>query len=131
MRAALAEAGLDWEVDSAGTSNYHPGEAPDRRAIATARANGVDIGNLRGRQITRDDFHRFTHILALDTTNLAGIETTAPRDGTARIHMLMDYVEGREGQSVKDPYYGDQSDFEAVWEEVSIAARALVERLGG
>ena len=93
MRAALAEAGLDWEVDSAGTSNYHPGEAPDRRAIATARANGVDLGNQRGRQLTQDDFHRFTHILALDTANLAGIETTAPRDGTAKTQMLMDFVE--------------------------------------
>ena len=37
------------EVDSAGTAGYHVGERPDRRAIAVARDQGIDISHLRGR----------------------------------------------------------------------------------
>lgn len=129
FRAAAAEAGLDCEVNSAGTSDYHIGEPPDRRAIATAKAHGVDIAGHYGRQLSRDDFYRYTHIIALDKANLAGIDAVAPNNGTAKIAMLMDYVEGREGEAVKDPYYGDRSDFETVWEEVSLAAKGLVELL--
>lgn len=129
FRAAAARAGLAAEIDSAGTSAYHIDEPPDPRAIATAAARGVDISGLRGRQIARDDFYRFTHILALDTANLEGIRSREPRDGTAHVALLLNAVEGRAGQSIKDPYYGDQAGFEAVWDEVARAADALIERL--
>lgn len=131
FRAAAEEAGLDCEVGSAGTAGYHIGEPPDPRAIATALANGVDISSYSGQQLSADHFYEFTHIFALDAANLEGIKARAPRNGTAQVALLLDVVEGREGQAVKDPYYGDKSDFEAVWEEVSIAAEALVEKLQG
>jgi len=129
FRAAAEKSGLDCEADSAGTASYHIGEPPDRRAIATARRHNVDIAYFRGRQIEQDDFYRFTHIFALDSANLAGIKAIAPRDGTAKVALLMDLVEGREGTPVKDPYYGDQRDFEAVWDEVTAASEALIEEL--
>ena len=34
FRHAAAEAGLDVEVDSAGTADYHVGEQPDPRIVA-------------------------------------------------------------------------------------------------
>ena len=37
-------------VDSAGTGNWHVGKQPDERSIATAKKNGVDISNQKGRQ---------------------------------------------------------------------------------
>jgi protein-tyrosine phosphatase len=129
LRAAAARAELDIEVASAGTASYHIGEPPDLRAIATARAHGVDITGLRVRQIAAQDFHDFTHILALDSANLEGIRARAPRDGTAHVALVMDAVEGRGGQSVKDPYYGDEAGFADVWDEVALAADALIERL--
>ena len=36
-------AGLDWEVDSAGTAGYHIGEQPHVLSQKTALANGIDI----------------------------------------------------------------------------------------
>lgn len=129
LRAAAEKAGLECDVGSAGTADYHIGESPDPRAVATAKANGVNIGWLYGQQLAREDFYTYSHILALDTANLEGVKARAPRDATAHVALVMDAVEGREGQPVKDPYYGDQSDFDAVWEEVTLAAKALVERL--
>ena len=129
FRKAATEAGLECEVDSVGTAGYHIGSAPDPRAIATARAHGADISVLQGRQLAPSDFDRFTHILALDTANLAGIRAKAPRGARAQVSLLMDAVPGCEGQPVADPYYGDESDFEAVWDQIGIAVRHLVDGL--
>lgn len=129
FRKAAKEAGLDCEVDSVGTAAYHIGEPPDPRAIATARKHGVDIASALGRQLEPSDFERFSHIFALDKANLAGIMGRAPRDARAKVSLLMDVVPGREGEAVADPYYGDESDFEEAWEEISVAVGHLIETL--
>lgn len=116
-------------VDSAGTASYHIGCQPDPRAIAIAARHGVDIAGQSARQIERDDFYRFTHIVALDRANLEGIRSRAPRDGTARLAMLYDAVEGRAGQNVADPYYGDEAAFEAAWEAITIGTAAWLAKL--
>lgn len=136
-RSPLAEAafrteaerlGLDVEVDSAGTADWHTGKAPDPRARALAKAKGAPIDHLQARQIAPEDYRRFTHIFALDETNLAEIRERAPADATAQIGLLLDCVPGRECQPVADPYYGDEAGFEVTWRDVSEAARALAQR---
>ncbi len=129
FRKAAAEAGLEAIADSAGTADYHVGSPPDPRSIVIAARYGVDILEYQGRQIAAADYTLFTHIFALDSANLADIRRHAPGDTTAEIALLLDVVDGREGQPVLDPYYGDQEDFEATWADVSAAAEALVARL--
>ena len=129
LREAARKAGLDLEVDSAGTAGYHIGEAPDPRAIATARAMGVDISDARGRQLSERDFEQFTHIFALDKANMAGIKAREPRHSEAKLALLLDMVEGREGEAVPDPYYGDEEGFAECWETISLAVDRLVAKL--
>lgn len=129
FRAAAQERGLACFIDSAGTASYHVGHQPDPRAIAVASLNGIDISGQTARQIERDDFYRFTHIVALDRANLEGVRTKAPRDATARLAMLMDPVEGRSGEPVPDPYYGDTAAFERAWGMIDLGVRAWAERL--
>ena len=129
FRALAERAGLDCIVDSAGTASYHLGDAPDPRAIAIARAHGIEIGGQAARQINPKDFHRFDYIIAMDSANLEGIKARAPRDGTARISMLFDAVGGREGVSVPDPYHGTADDFANVWMEINEGVTALVLRM--
>jgi protein-tyrosine phosphatase len=131
FRAEAEKAGLDAEVDSAGTGNWHVGSPPDRRAQAEARRHGIEISTCRARQVEREDFHRFTHILALDASNLDDLIAIAPRDATARLSLLLDHVVGLEGQSVADPYFGDDAGFTLTWHEVSMAAQALVREFLG
>ena len=126
FRAEAARAGLDAIADSAGTADYHVGEAPDPRSIRTAARFGIDIAGFRGRQASAQDFHDFTHIFALDHANLAGLQRIAPAGHGAHLGLLMDLVAGREGQAVADPYYGDEAGFLITWNEVSLAAHALV-----
>lgn len=127
LRHAVAQAGIKAMIDSAGTGGWHAGEPPDRRAIAEARRHGIDITSYRARQVTRDDFARFGSIYALDHQNLADLRKLAPAGSSAKLSLLMDVVSGCEGQAVDDPWYGEAADFARCWEEVSAAARAIVE----
>ncbi|MFZ4164387.1 low molecular weight protein-tyrosine-phosphatase [Brevundimonas sp. NPDC058933] len=137
-RSPLAEAAfreearrvkLDVLVDSAGTGDWHVGSPPDPRAQAVARKNGVDISVLRGRQVNPADFRRFTHIVALDEDNLANLRRLAPVDATAELSLLLDHVEGREGQPVADPYFGDDDGFDFTWADVTAGAQGLAATL--
>ena len=129
FRAEAGRIGLDAEADSAGTGNWHRGEPPDRRAIAVARRNGVDISHLRARQIRPGDFEAFDLVLALDRDNLADLEALRSAGSRAALSLLLDHVPGRQGEAVADPYYGDDSHFDITWRDVTEAARALADRL--
>jgi protein-tyrosine phosphatase len=129
-RAAFARAGLVVRLDSAGTGDWHIGRPPDTRAQAVAKAQGVDIGPLRARQLCADDFHDFDLILAADQNNLRDLHAAAPADHRARLALMLDMVAGRAGQAVADPYYGDDAAFQACWRDVSAVAAALVRAKG-
>jgi protein-tyrosine phosphatase len=133
-RSPLAEAAfrqvvdasrLEVFVDSAGTGDWHIGHPPDHRAQAVAAAEGVDISRYQARQVDRTDFMRFSHIIALDQSNLHDLHLMRPEDATAKLSLLLDHVPGRIGQSVADPYYGDARDFEVTWADVMAGAEGL------
>lgn len=129
LRVEAERTGLEVEVDSAGTGDWHLGYPPDPRAAAVAERNGVDISHLRARQVTAADFARFDHIVALDLQNLGNLEAMRPEDAKARLSLLLDHVPEREGQAVADPYYGDDSHFDETWRDVTQGARALAREL--
>jgi protein-tyrosine phosphatase len=129
LRRAAGLSGIDLVIDSAGTGDWHIGHSPDRRAQAIARSQGVDIAHYRARQVDLADFDRFTHIVALDAQNLADLGKLRPENTRAQLSLLLDHVPGREGQSVADPYYGDDAAFELAWAEVSAGAAGLLARL--
>jgi protein-tyrosine phosphatase len=129
FRAEAQKLGLDVEIDSAGTGDWHLGYPPDRRATAVAMREGVDISHLRARRVTPDDFRRFDHIVALDSQNLRDLEAMRPAGGKAELSLLLDHVEGREGQAVADPYYGGEEHFDAAWADAAEGARGLARKL--
>jgi len=61
MRQKSAEAGLNWEIDSAGTGQWHVGQPPDERSIAVAQKNRLDISAQRARRFRKSDFEAFDH----------------------------------------------------------------------
>lgn len=126
FRFEAEKAGLDAEIDSAGTGGWHAGDPPDPRAQATALAAGIDISRYAARKVVPADFRRFTHIVAMDSQNLADLRAMAPADCGAHIAMLLDHVPGREGASIADPYYGGEENFRDTWEDAVVGARALV-----
>lgn len=125
LRLRAAKAGVPMLIDSAGTGNWHVGDAPDPRAVAAARAHGADIGSLRARQVAVSDFRRFSHIFAMDGDNLAALQRMVPAGGT-RPRLLLDLVPGHEGQPVPDPYWSDAAAFRDLWSLLDRAALAIL-----
>ena len=130
FRQAADKSGFIINVDSAGTGNWHVGSAPDPRACAVALDHGgVDIGNLRARQIRKSDFYDFDLILAMDSSNLRDLEALRPERSSATLSLLLDYLPGQEGKSVADPYYGTYADFEVCWRQVQSATQYFLSML--
>ena len=131
LRVEVERLGLEVEIDSAGTGDWHIGHPPDRRAAAVASRNGIDISHLRARQVAPEDFSRFDHIIALDAQNLANLKAMRPEGSRAEVSLLLDHVPGREGEAVADPYYGGEEHFDATWNDVTDGARALARKIAG
>jgi protein-tyrosine phosphatase len=115
-----------FEIDSAGTHDYHIGEAPDRRAIAAAARRGVDLSELRARRVDDNDFGRFDLILAMDRENLSLLHQRAPRECHPRIRLILDYAPEAYTREVPDPYYGGAKGFEEVLDLLEQAAQGLL-----
>lgn len=131
LRARLASSPLAGRVhvDSAGTGGWHAGEPPDRRAIACARGQGVDIGGQRARQLTSEDFDAFDWILCADHANIRDVLRIAPSARRDRVALLLDWAGVQADGEIPDPYTGGPEDFARVWRLVDSAAQAVVARL--
>jgi protein-tyrosine phosphatase len=130
FRRAVAARGVAhrFAIDSAGISDFHEGDPPDRRAIAVAAARGFDISGQRSRPVRPGDFVAFDWILAMDAANLAALDAAAPDHARAHIGLYLEVAEGRP-QAVPDPYYDGPAAFEAVLDMVDRAAERLLDRL--
>lgn len=117
-------------VDSAGTTDYHQGGAPDRRAQAAARLRGVDLSSLRARQIKVDDLSRFDYVLAMDANNLERIRSLQTRaQATAQVQLLLDYARHADTPEVPDPYFGGSGGFEHVLDLIEDACQGLLDQI--
>jgi protein-tyrosine phosphatase len=132
MRHVLDEAGLDGvvEVDSAGTSDEHAGDTPDRRAVAEAARRGLDLGSLRARRVRPDDWERHDLLLVADGMVERALLRQAP-DAAARakVHRMTAFGPDAHQDEVPDPYYGGPDGFAQVYDLLERACRGLVDHL--
>lgn len=115
-RTEFARAGLDIEVQSAGTESYHIGAGADPRAIAIAEAHGYLMSKHRARQLRIEDFADFDHVLAMDRTNLEAILRLAPPERRDRVALFLPFVGISHPAELADPYYGGHTDFQRALE---------------
>jgi protein-tyrosine phosphatase len=121
--------GLQVEVDSAGTADYHIGDAPDPRSRRAALRRGIDLSGLRGRQVVPQDFERFDFVLAMDRSNLQELQAMQPKGSRARVQLFLEYAPQLGQLEVPDPYYGDAGGFEKVLDLAAAASRGLIAAL--
>jgi protein-tyrosine phosphatase len=122
LRVKARQASLNIEFDSAGTENYHIGDAPDPRSVRHARERGYDLSTLRARQVHASDFQEFDLILAADEINLRELRRRCPQEEHHRLALFLGDV------ALPDPYYGESDDFEKVLDLVEKQAVLLVSR---
>lgn len=130
LREKVAQEGLKVKVDSAGTSGYHVGEAPDKRMQATAKENGYSIDMLRARQFSKDDFHKFDLIYAMDLSNYNTIlELAETEEDRKKVKLILNELYPGENLEVPDPYYGGEEGFKKVFELLDSATDIILDKL--
>jgi len=130
VRDRIEERELDIELDSAGTGDYHVGEAPDKRARANMSENGHDITDLRARQFTREDFKDFDRIYVMDQSNYNNVVALAETDADrSKVELFLNLASPGSDAEVPDPYFGGDSGFQHVYELLNEAADRLMEEL--
>lgn len=130
LRKKVADAGLEVTVDSAGTADYHVGEAPDSRMCATAASFGYPIDALRARQFVLADFDRFDRIYAMDASNFANILRLARHETDAsKVQLILNEIYPDQHQEVPDPYYGGEKGFIKVFNLLDSATDAIVQSI--
>lgn len=115
MEHKVFQSGLNWQIDSAGISDWHKGESPDHRAIAVARQNGIQIDHQSSRMIEPEDFRNFDYLLIADDSVMQQIRKACPPDLQHKLHYMIPHPENTP-VSVPDPYYGSMKEFESVYQ---------------
>ncbi|RZL31484.1 MAG: low molecular weight phosphotyrosine protein phosphatase [Pedobacter sp.] len=124
MRYLVNEQGLDWQIASAGTGDWHVGQEPDRRSVDVAKNYGYDISTQRARHFIASAFDEFDHILVMDKNNYRDVLSLAKTDEQKKKVRLFLTDEAE----VRDPYY-DNNLFEPVLLEIEARCKEILKEL--
>ncbi|WP_420862872.1 low molecular weight protein-tyrosine-phosphatase [Algirhabdus cladophorae] len=113
-----------FEVDSAGTADWHHGKPPYGPMQDAALARGIAMDHLRARPFTARDFDDFDLILGMDAQNLSDIEHLRPKGNATPVENFARFANQTE---VPDPYY--TRDFEGALDLIEQASKALLDQL--
>lgn len=130
-RKLLDDRGIShkWIVDSAATSTYEIGSRPDHRGLACMKRHGLSSNHI-ARQITKKDFETFELIFGMDENNMKELSRKAKiaPQSHAKLMLLGSY--DPQGQhTIQDPYYGDDADFESVFQQCQRSCTAFLDSL--
>ncbi len=119
----VEQVGLDGQIhaDSAGTGNWHVGEAPHSGTRKILAREGIGYEG-RARLLIRDDLDAFDYIITMDRENLRNVKALG--QGMAKVVSLMEFAPETNVEEVPDPYYDGR--FEEVYRLVTQASEGLL-----
>lgn len=128
LKNKIEKQALPWQVDSAGTGDYHVGELPDSRSIEVAKKYKIDITYQRARQFKTRDFTDFDLILVMDASNYRNVVNLARNEEDInKVQLIMNVLEPGQNIEVPDPYWNNDG-FEQVYTMLDKACDSLIER---
>lgn len=114
LREAAADRGIDLEVRSAGTGDWHVGAPPNPPMVAAAADVGLLIDG-SGAQVTAADLAWADLVVAMDRHNLADLRRMADLAGVdTPIHLYREFDPEDGDLDVPDPYGGHTDGFAEV-----------------
>jgi len=122
-RDYISKNNLDIIVDGAGTGDWHVGNAPYHYAQQVAQEFGIDISNLKARQVSQNDFTQFDLLIGLDEKNVADLKNL----GCTNVVKLGNYLEGN--PDIPDPYfYEGYEGYDKVYKLIEQCVIKLIEK---
>lgn len=129
LQKKIDEAGLPWEVDSAGTNGLHNGESPHHLSQKTARLHGIDISRQRSRRFVKEDFDRFDKIYAMAADVVEEMEWIAKdKFNIKKVDLLLNELYPGQNRDVPDPWYGAEAGYHKVFDMIEKACEALLQK---
>ncbi|KAH7412351.1 low molecular weight phosphotyrosine protein phosphatase [Phaeosphaeria sp. MPI-PUGE-AT-0046c] len=131
-------------IDSCGTGAYHIGSSPDRRTMATLKANGInDYTHSARRFKPATDLEKFDYIFAMDRDNLEDLMRLRKQEskrlglgeggeGLGKVMLFGEFGgkgKGGSAEEVDDPYYGGDDGFEVAYEQAMRFSKAFLKKL--
>lgn len=129
LQHKVKSAGLSWEVDSAGTANYHVGEPPHKLSQKVAKHNGIDIGCQQCRQFKKEDMLAFDKIYVMDSENYINVKLISKEFWDEnKVDLLLNELHPGKNMGVPDPWYGTEDGYHKVFKMISNACDAIIEK---
>ena len=129
IRRAASVAGVDVEVDSAGTGAWSVGQSPHPQSVAAGARAGLEIAG-RARKVNSADFERFDVIVVMDHSNLRDVMEMAPSlEDRAKVRLFRTFDPMTTAEEVPDPYGGPDEGYDRAIEQVIAAAQGLIDSL--
>lgn len=131
LQHLVNQAGLAdrFEIESAGTLNYHVGEAPDPRMQTSLRQRNIPIIG-KARHLKQADLAHYDYILAMDLDNLAGAQQLdISGQFASKIQLFSTYCSKFTEREIPDPYYGGDRGFEHVLDLVEDGCQGLLSHI--
>ncbi len=126
LKQVVLEKKLPWTIESAGTNRYHKGGPADERAVRVCKKRGVDLSQHIARRFKTKDFDLYDliYIMAPDVRDEMSEFVTDQKQWDK-----VKYFNDDRSQTVPDPWYGDESDFEACFSQIELLARKIADTL--
>lgn len=129
LQSKIAQHGLAWQVESAGTEPYHVGSAPHRFSQDVCRDKGIDISCQVARRFTAKDFEKFDKIYALAADVQEEIRRIGGKDADmGKVDLLLNEFHPGADESVPDPYYGAADGYIFVYDLIDQACEAIINK---
>ena len=128
LRSKISE---KYTVASAGTISFHEGSPPDKRSTKIAKEYGVDISHQRANYFTEKHLEDFDKIFCMDLKNLEDVlSKVKSEEQRNKVSLIMEEVGVLSDKKIEvpDPYYGDMSDFEKVFQMLDKACEVIAEK---
>uniref|UniRef100_A0A8D2JSB0 Low molecular weight phosphotyrosine protein phosphatase n=2 Tax=Sciurus TaxID=10001 RepID=A0A8D2JSB0_SCIVU len=118
----------NWTIDSGAVSDWNVGRAPDPRAVNCLGNHGISTAH-KARQVTKEDLATFDYILCMDESNLRDLnrKSNQVKNCKAKIELLGSY-DPQKQLIIEDPYYGNDADFEVVYQQCLRCCKAFLEK---
>jgi protein-tyrosine phosphatase len=127
MKKYCAQLNLSWQIDSAGTINFHEGESPDIRSIITCKKHGIDISKQRAAKIDANELEQYDYVFAMDSQNLIDIQKQK-HNKLINVFAILPFTNNKK-TNVPDPYYGNDDDFENVYQLLDEACLKAINKI--
>jgi protein-tyrosine phosphatase len=123
------QAGLDWNVESAGTNSHHTGEPPHHLSQKVARLNGIDISDQRSRKFVAEDFEKYDKIYAMAEDVMEEMKKIGKNKFVKeKVELFLNELFPGKNIDVPDPWYGPEPGYHQAYKMIDEACDVIVKK---